>query len=689
MAKFRPEQKVDQYMLQEQIGEGGMGVVFSAEQPSMNRMVAIKFLSEEEYGEYEAGGEKRFEREVQMIAQLEHPNVLPVYAFGYQDETPYIVMRYMTGGTFSDRLLSGRLQIDQALHLLGQVAGALDYAHEQGIVHRDLKPANIFLDDRENAYLADFGLAKTMSGSHDLTKTDEGISGTPDYMSPEQVRGVPVDGRSDVYSLGIIAYQALVGVPPFKGANPMETVLKHLSAKIPSLHEAIPMIPVEVDVVFERILAKDPDKRYASATQFIEDLRQAVAPDGNLARDLLALNDGDSSSRVHTVVGYSDEPVTIGNSGHQRTQVLPPDTLLPLGKPIETGKTDEYQFSEEVAEPSRGFVWPIVITLIAAALVFGGWLFYQSLQNRFADLPSTSFLIGQGPRDMSHLGETLWLINTDDNTLVEVDLNCEVAAASCAMTGIEVSTRPVTLALNEQYVWVGHQLENAMVRVRASDGMVERFGLPLQPTYWTWSDGSLWASMGDTIYELTAEGEIVTEYAYDVAEGEKTLPAQIVVVGDSLWVANEGRGTLQQIDRSSKDVSEIELGGASGSLILLAQHGETIWATLSQSDEVVVVDLVTQEVVNRLTGIARPQTIRIVDDIAWIASSANDEVLFYDANTMSQIGAVATNGRPTTLDVVSCGNRCLDLWVATTQDETGVDDLLTRYRFDKILEGSQ
>jgi len=478
MSNFSAGQEVDQYILTQQIGEGGMGVVFSAQQPRMNRNVAIKFLSEDEYADsLEAGGKQRFEREVQMIAQLEHPNVLPVYAFGYHDEVPYIVMRYMTGGTFSDRLKEGQMQIEDVLHLLGQVAEALDYAHERGIVHRDLKPANIFMDNRKNAYLADFGLAKTMSGSHDLTRTDEGISGTPDYMSPEQVRGVRLDGRSDVYSLGIITYQALAGTPPFQGSNPMETVLKHLSAKVPSLHEAVPSIPPEVDAIFERILAKDPSQRYPLATGFIDDLSQAISlnqPEGQ-ADGLKAPSD--STNQVHTVLGYSEEPITLEGVVNQRTQVLDkPVETAPLSPPIVHPMTPpttadlDPDTSTEVAPhteasgatPATSSAGERRIQMLvggSVALILVTVLLYFFLnRNPFANLPTTEFPIGQGPRAMaSHEANDIWVINNEANTLTLVDGECSLTAESCLVQTESVNTRPVALTLNESFVCVGRQ----------------------------------------------------------------------------------------------------------------------------------------------------------------------------------------------------------------------------------------
>ena len=163
-------QAIGQYIIQEKLGEGGMGAVYKADQPAIHRSVALKVLSANVSGDPDALD--RFKREVDIIAELEHPYILPVYDFGQVDDNPYIVMRYMGGGSLYGQLRERSMSQDQLLRVLRQVAEALDYAHARDVIHRDLKPANVLLDDSGNACLADFGLAKTMAGSRDLTETD-------------------------------------------------------------------------------------------------------------------------------------------------------------------------------------------------------------------------------------------------------------------------------------------------------------------------------------------------------------------------------------------------------------------------------------------------------------------------------------------------------------------------------------
>lgn len=679
MATFQANQQIDQYTLLEKIGEGGMGVVFSAQQPRMNRTVAIKFLSDEEYMEYEAGGKERFEREVQMIAQLEHPNVLPVYAFGYHEDIPYIVMRHMTGGTLSEKLKLGRMTIDEVLHLLGQVADAMDYAHEQGIVHRDLKPANIFLDDRGNAYLADFGLAKTISGSHDLTKTDEGISGTPDYMSPEQVRGIKVDGRADIYSFGIITYQALTGDPPFKGSNPMETVLKHLSEPVPPISNILPVLPEAVDTVFERILAKDPNQRYTSSANFIADLQQAVESGDKAAAEIALGKQADNMDNVHTVLGFSQDPVTLDAKKRSLAQVILPP---PLSKPVTQGNDDHSTETAEPAietEPARQSILRasiIMATVIMIMAVLSALYILNS--NPYGNLPTTSFPIGQGPRTIVHNDDQLWVINNEDDTLAQVPLNCPITADSCPITLVTVASRPVALTADETYAWVGHQLDNTLMRVSIADNQIDSFPLSIQPTAWTWTGTDLWATMGKSLYQLSAEG--VAQNQYPIGQ----FPTQLSVTGNGIWVADEGAGALVHFDPSTQISTTLPLDGASGSLMFLEEHDGTVWVSLSQAASVVLVNSESKSVQSEITDLARPNGIKISNGVAWIADSLDNIIALYDLNTQERIGEIPTDGRPTALDVIPCGGNCLDIWVATANEDAAANDSLTRYRIEEF-----
>ncbi|GIK58280.1 MAG: serine/threonine protein kinase [Chloroflexi bacterium] len=202
----------------------------------------------------------RFEREAQTIAALEHPAIVPVHDFGEENGQPFIVMRYISGGSLSDRLKQGRLSLAA---VLARTASALDRAHGIGVVQRDLKPGNILFDQYGDAYLVDFGIAKIAEATAALTGS--GLVGTPSYMSPEQVKGEAIDGRSDIYSLGIILYEMLSGAQPYQAATPWGILSKHVNDPIPHVIDQASDLPPQLDTIVTRALAKEATNRFQTA----------------------------------------------------------------------------------------------------------------------------------------------------------------------------------------------------------------------------------------------------------------------------------------------------------------------------------------------------------------------------------------------------------------------------------------
>ncbi len=195
--------KFGRYEIKGEIGRGGMATVYHAYDPRFEREVALKVLPREMLHDLQF--RTRFEREAKTIAMLEHPAIVPVYDFGEEDGQPYFVMRYMTGGSLSDRMKKGPMTVQEAAHLMTHIAPALDDAHAKGIIHRDLKPGNILFDQFNEPYISDFGIAKLSASQANVTGS--AIIGTPAYMSPEQAQGEGIDGRSDIYALGVILFE--------------------------------------------------------------------------------------------------------------------------------------------------------------------------------------------------------------------------------------------------------------------------------------------------------------------------------------------------------------------------------------------------------------------------------------------------------------------------------------------------
>ncbi|HEY0127918.1 MAG TPA: Stk1 family PASTA domain-containing Ser/Thr kinase, partial [Rubrobacteraceae bacterium] len=262
----------DRYMLLEVLGAGGMAQVYLAHDNVLDREVALKVLRE--HYAHDEGFVERFRREAKNAAALNHPSIVQVYDRGRdKDGTYYMAMEYVPGGTLKNRICQGRpLEPREAARIGSRVAEALSVAHDRSIVHRDIKPQNVLLDASAEAKVADFGIARA-ANSETMTETNL-VLGTTAYMSPEQLRGDRVGPASDLYSLGVVLYETLTGELPFRGGDPIATAMKHINEPAPHPREANPAVPETLDTLIVRLLAKEPEERYASAEELAEDLRR-------------------------------------------------------------------------------------------------------------------------------------------------------------------------------------------------------------------------------------------------------------------------------------------------------------------------------------------------------------------------------------------------------------------------------
>src|SRR5947209_2452297 len=270
-------------VIEKLLGYGGSSAVFLAQQSAPERKVAIKvFLPRSTMNiQMQRDFYRRFLREAEAASKLGHPHIMHIYSYGEQDGLPYIVMPYMPGGTLSEYMAKrGPLSLQEAQWYLKEIAAALDYAHEHGCVHCDVKPANILLDSDGHVMLSDFGIAHVMQSSdgptQPLTKSPEALMGTPDYISPEQALGQTLDGRSDIYSLGITLFYLLVKQLPFKADSTIALALLHIHEPPPSLALIRADITPEIDRVVQKALAKEPDDRFQTAGEFSATFTQAV-----------------------------------------------------------------------------------------------------------------------------------------------------------------------------------------------------------------------------------------------------------------------------------------------------------------------------------------------------------------------------------------------------------------------------
>ena len=272
MVSLPPGSKLGRYQVLERIGRGGMASVFRAYDPDLDRHVAAKILPS--FQSEDPTFVPRFRQEAQAVAKLSHPNIIQVHDFGEDKGFTFIVMEYITGGTLANQLTTP-MPVKEVLRWAAPLARALEYAHSQGIIHRDIKPANVLVDSGGNPKLSDFGLARLLEGSAGLTGRDV-VLGTPEYMAPEQALGRPADQKSDIYSFGVIVYRMLVGQVPFHGDTPTETLMSHIHQPVPLPTAADPKFDARVEAILIRALSKEPDDRYATASELVEAIESAV-----------------------------------------------------------------------------------------------------------------------------------------------------------------------------------------------------------------------------------------------------------------------------------------------------------------------------------------------------------------------------------------------------------------------------
>ncbi len=270
---IQPWSQLERYEVIAEIGRGGVGVVYRAYEPALDRSIALKVLSPELA--HQPGFVERLRREAISAARLRHPHIALLYELGQFDDTAFLAMEYVDGPSLRQVLEAGPIGAERALNILGQIGGALDYAHHMGIVHRDVKPSNILIGPGDHAVLIDFGLADMAENPQ--STVDTAVLGTPHYMAPEQAAGRGADARSDQYALAAVAYELLAGVPPFHGRGAAAVVHAHIYEPPAPPTEYRPTLPIGVNAVLLRALAKSPYARYSSLAAFLDDLRASFA----------------------------------------------------------------------------------------------------------------------------------------------------------------------------------------------------------------------------------------------------------------------------------------------------------------------------------------------------------------------------------------------------------------------------
>ncbi len=313
--------KLGKFEIRSMLGQGGMATVYLAYQADIDRQVAVKVLPP--HPGQDPQFMERFQQEARTIARLQHPHILPVFEFGVDNGILFLVMPYVAGGSLKDLMIKARLSPEQVVKIIENIGSAVDYAHRQGIVHRDIKPDNILLDAEGYPTLTDFGIAKMLESNVQFTASG-GFLGTPAYMAPEQGRGIKdIDGRADIYALGVLAFEMLTGRHPYSAETPMMVMFKHVSDPVPSLLEVTSQYPAAVDLVLQKALAKNREDRYQTAGEFAKALANALTGQSTFATVVDTTNTAMGSDGIQTMIV---NPTEAAGRIQQPTQVYPPAT---------------------------------------------------------------------------------------------------------------------------------------------------------------------------------------------------------------------------------------------------------------------------------------------------------------------------------------------------------------------------
>ena len=408
MRNLAPGSRLGRFRIVSVVGEGAMGVVYLATDPEIERSVAIKTLREmsDASAEVRSDLEARFLKEAKLAGRLQHPNVVTVYEVGREQNTSFIAMEYVEGESLTQVAAQGaRLDIAARVDIVRQVAQALQHAHERGVIHRDIKPGNILVTRDRRVKVADFGIGKLLaSGTGDLTRTGQ-MLGSPAYMSPEQIRGEKLDGRSDLFSLGVVFYELLTGSRPFPGDSITTLVYQILHTEPRDPLELRGDLPPATREVFARLLAKAPDKRPADAAAFLREIRKIEAELGG---------------------GEATQAITAARAAHSAAPAALPAAPgpRPKGPPAEppAGSVPQGRGSGEGSAPAAArstgplYLFGLAAVVVAASLLLWIWRASSRREDRSADVVSTAPTAAPGLAGPSPLGATAVPMPTSEPT---------------------------------------------------------------------------------------------------------------------------------------------------------------------------------------------------------------------------------------------------------------------------------
>ncbi|MGZ4275772.1 MAG: protein kinase domain-containing protein [Solirubrobacteraceae bacterium] len=623
------------YRIEALLGRGGMGVVYRAEDLRLGRKVALKLLASDLTED--ARFRSRFLAESRLAASIDHAGIVPIYEAGESDGHLYIAMRYVEGtdlGTLLRR--EGPMEPRRAVELVAQLGQALDAAHWQGLVHRDVKPSNALIAVEgadEHVYLADFGLTRHIATAGGVTAGDR-LVGTVDYLAPECIAGKPADGRADIYSLGCVLFEALTGDVPFPRDSEVATVYAHLEDEPPRPSERRPGVPVALDAVVSRAMAKDPERRWQSGAELAAAARAALAGAPDARPPLARAGRGPPHRSVAALAVLAALALVAGLlAGHSGASGKLTIAAADAVAVIDPGKRSLISEIPVGASPAQmtagaGALW--------VANTGGGTVSRLDPRTRTV---TQAITVGNGPSAVAVGAGGVWAVNTLDDTLSWIS----------PVTNAEVKKVPLGNGLSgvcvaAGAVWVASTYDSSIFRYDPVTSRTTTIHLDDQPTQLACGGGSVWAasqSSGSVTQVSTAgRGAVVGRIA--VGRG----PSAVAWGHGALWVANTDDGTVSRVDgRRGVQTAVIALASGSDPTSIVVGPGG-IWVASERAGTVARIDPARNAAVKTLTLGNRPQGLAVVGGALWVSVRAAGAQ--HRGGTLRVVNPVTIDGfRPT------------------------------------------
>jgi ABC-type branched-subunit amino acid transport system substrate-binding protein len=610
------------YRVEEVVGRGGMGVVYRAWDPGLERRVALKLVAPEFAADEVFRA--RFLRESRLAASLEHPHVLPVYAAGEEDDSLFLAMRYVEGEDLGSRLERvGALEPSESARLGAEVGEALDAAHARGLVHRDVKPGNVLLDSSDSAYLADFGLTKPAAGGSGPTQTGQ-LVGTLAYLAPEQIRSESVDGRADQYALACVLYRCLTGRPPFERESEAQLLWAHLHDAPPSLHAQRRELPEAVDTVLARALAKEPEQRYETCGAFVEALRAALGLGGEVVRSPLLPGWVRGHARLLVLAGALLVAAAAAAAAVQLATGGPTPIAVAEGNGIAIVDPETSALADVMTVPGR----PAQVAAAEGRLWVAGDGAVSAVDpglREIVDLVATD----AAATDLAAGEGALWLLDGEGGVLLEID---PVYAAVRARIQLPRSAQPEDLgrpsaavAAGMGGVWV---VDGSTILLRldpATGEVAAEIDLGHSLNGVAVGADAVWAISGPdaTVVEVDPQqNALVAEIPIAALPGSASpFPIAVTVGEGSVWVLNGNTATVTRIDPDVLGVAAtIPIGVGRDPVALVAGAG-AIWVANAADGTIARVDAGTHAVSSVLVG-SHPADLTVEGSEVWVGVEA-------------------------------------------------------------------